>query len=100
MDYAGVRTAGLAVDSGMVGSGQKCVLQMGLKITGGQMAGARRRIYATAMDAPGLWLVLAEIRAVPPTAAQRLKERRGVSKAIGLSLNEVHRGLLVGLFRG
>ena len=71
-----------------------------VKIAGGQMAGARRRIYATAMDAPGLWLVLAEIRAMPPTTAQRLKERRGVSKAIGLSLNEVHRGLLVCLFRG
>ena len=46
------------------------------------------------------WLIPAELRAVPPTAAQRLKERRGVSVTIGLGLNEVHRGLLVDLFRG
>lgn len=44
--------------------------------------------------------VLAKIRAVPPTASQRLKQRRRISVAIGLGLNEVHRGLLVGLFRG
>src|ERR1035437_4262831 len=44
--------------------------------------------------------VLAKICAVPPAAAQCLKERRSVSVTIGLGLNEVHRGLLVGLFRG
>lgn len=47
-----------------------------------------------------LWLLLGEIRAVPPAASQRLEESRGVGIAIGLGLNEVYQGLLVGLFRG
>ena len=46
------------------------------------------------------WLILGELRAAPPTAAQRLKERRRVSVAIGLGLDEVQHGLLVCLFRG
>src|SRR5271170_1365264 len=41
-------------------------------------------------------LVLGEIRAVPPSAAESLKESRCIGIAIGLSLNEANRCLLTG----
>src|ERR1700678_1381521 len=44
-------------------------------------------------------LLFRQIGAVPPAAAQSLKERGGVGIAIGLGLNEVDYGLVVGLFR-
>ena len=45
-------------------------------------------------------LVLAEVGAVPPTAAEGLEEGRGIRVAVGFRLNEVHQGLLVGLLGG
>ena len=42
--------------------------------------------------------LVGEIRAVPPTATKGLKERRGVSVAVGFGLDKIDGTLLVGLF--
>jgi len=44
-------------------------------------------------------LILGQISTVPPTAAESLKESRGVGIAIGLGLNEIYHGLLIALLR-
>ena len=46
-------------------------------------------------DESRLW----NIRTIPPSAAQRLKQGGGVGIAIGLRLHEVDDGLLIRLFR-
>src|SRR6202034_2554634 len=42
-------------------------------------------------------MIRGEIRAVPPATAERLKERGGVGKAIGLGLHQGTQRLLIGL---